>query len=227
MAFPTSSLTNNQVHKEGNRAFVYDSALVVWDQVRETDRTEFPTETELSKNVIKSGEIGSRVTFPRGHVIKMSTFSRLNGSAIQQTGNNSYQDTGLEVSHVTAESSTNSYLIWDVWIGMSNIAASTNARLDVTVRTVSNSTYTAAESICGGAGYGFTYWNNQVADVYQPYGGKVFCGLEPGMDVPNSKTTWAAGETLYFRMFMSLLTGDSNMLHGDSIGLMQVTEVAR
>ena len=40
MAFPTSSLTNNQVHKEGNRAFVYDSALGVWDQVTETDRTD-------------------------------------------------------------------------------------------------------------------------------------------------------------------------------------------
>ena len=53
MAFPTSSLTNNQVHKEGNRAFVYDSALGVWDQVRETDRTE---------NKILSGEIGSEVT---------------------------------------------------------------------------------------------------------------------------------------------------------------------
>jgi len=53
MAFPTSSLTNNQVHKEGNRAFVYDSALGVWDQVRETDRTE---------NKILSGEIGAGVT---------------------------------------------------------------------------------------------------------------------------------------------------------------------
>ena len=53
MAFPTSSLTNNQVHKEGNRAFVYDSAIGVWDQVRETDRTE---------NKILSGEIGSSVT---------------------------------------------------------------------------------------------------------------------------------------------------------------------
>jgi hypothetical protein len=53
MAFPTSSLTNNQVHKEGNRAFVYDSALGVWDQVREADRTE---------NKIISGEIGSNVT---------------------------------------------------------------------------------------------------------------------------------------------------------------------
>ena len=53
MAFPTSSLTNNQVHKEGNRAFVYDSALGVWDQVRETDRTE----TELATD--SGGDIGT------------------------------------------------------------------------------------------------------------------------------------------------------------------------
>ena len=37
MAFPTSP-SNNDVHKEGNRAFVYDSTLGVWDQVKETDR---------------------------------------------------------------------------------------------------------------------------------------------------------------------------------------------
>lgn len=53
MAFPTTSLTNNQVHKEGNRAFVYDSTLGVWDQVRETDRTE---------NKILTGKIGTGVT---------------------------------------------------------------------------------------------------------------------------------------------------------------------
>jgi hypothetical protein len=47
MAFPQTSLTNNQVHKEGNRAFVYDSALGVWDQVRETDRTENKIQTQL------------------------------------------------------------------------------------------------------------------------------------------------------------------------------------
>ena len=69
MAFPTSSLTNNQVHKEGNRAFVYDSALGVWDQVRETDITD-------GKNLygeIGSGTIGSGVTFPSGHVLQAET----------------------------------------------------------------------------------------------------------------------------------------------------------
>ena len=63
MAFPTTSLTNNQVHKEGNRAFVYDSTLGVWDQVRETDRTE---------NKILQGEIGGEVTFPAGHVLQIT-----------------------------------------------------------------------------------------------------------------------------------------------------------
>ena len=38
MAFPTSGLTNNQVHKEGNRAFVYDTTLGVWDQDKEVNR---------------------------------------------------------------------------------------------------------------------------------------------------------------------------------------------
>jgi hypothetical protein len=64
MAFPTSGLTNNLVHKEGNRAFVYDSALGAWDQVRETERTE---------NKILSGTLGSGVTFPAGHIIKISS----------------------------------------------------------------------------------------------------------------------------------------------------------
>ena len=57
MAFPTSSLTNNQVHKEGNRAFVYDSTLGVWDQVRETDRTE--------------GDMGLGSNFPSRHILQV------------------------------------------------------------------------------------------------------------------------------------------------------------
>ena len=65
MAFP-SSPSNNQVHKEGNRAFVYDSTLGVWDQVRETDRTE---------NKILSGDIGSGVTFPTGHIVQTKMIS--------------------------------------------------------------------------------------------------------------------------------------------------------
>ena len=58
MAFPTSGLTNNLVHKEGNRAFVYDSALGVWDQVREADRAETKIFSGVSAGAV-TGALGS------------------------------------------------------------------------------------------------------------------------------------------------------------------------
>ena len=78
MAFPTSGLTNNLVHKEGNRAFVYDSTLGVWDQIRETDRTE---------NKIQSGTIGSGVTFPAGHVIQVVSPQTTPGQSASENSN--------------------------------------------------------------------------------------------------------------------------------------------
>ena len=63
MAFPASP-SNNQVHKEGNRAFVYDSALGTWDQVRETDSTD---DKILRGDIgVVTGTIGSTVTLESG-----------------------------------------------------------------------------------------------------------------------------------------------------------------
>jgi hypothetical protein len=47
MAFPASP-SNNQVHKEGNRSFVYDSTLGVWDQIKEIDRSSLPSSSGSS-----------------------------------------------------------------------------------------------------------------------------------------------------------------------------------
>ena len=95
MAFPTSGLTNNQVHKEGNRAFVYDSTLGVWDQVRETDRTE---------NKILQGEIGAGVsltnaTFPAGHVIQVVT--NTTNSYVTSSGTTEAWETDANDIHIT------------------------------------------------------------------------------------------------------------------------------
>ena len=65
MAFPTTSLANNQVHKEGNRAWVYDSTSGVWNQVAGND-------TDASN---LSGKLGNGVTFPTGHIIKITSHS--------------------------------------------------------------------------------------------------------------------------------------------------------
>ena len=88
MAFPTSGLTNNLVHKEGNRAFVYDSTLGVWDQVREADS---------SNNEILSGTIGgttnieNTVTFPAGHVTKVTHYPITSNQTITGGTYTSYQ----------------------------------------------------------------------------------------------------------------------------------------
>ena len=62
MAFPTSP-SNNQVHKEGNRAWVYDSALGVWDQVADNDTD--------ADNI--TGTLGNQITFPSGMPIKVQS----------------------------------------------------------------------------------------------------------------------------------------------------------
>ena len=96
MAFPASP-SNNDVHKEGNRAFVYDSALGVWDQVREIE--------SQNKNKLLSGDIGdavtgslgSSITFPAGHVIQIA-YTR-NATEITRTGNKAAPAaTGISVS---------------------------------------------------------------------------------------------------------------------------------
>ena len=113
MAFPTSGLSNNQVHKEGNRAWVYDSTLGTWDQVKETDRTE---------NKILSGELGSGVTFPAGHVVN-TTFKGCSANLHLNQANEIFCTAaqGIEALEVTAG---NKLAIW--FIG-GNIYTSTNS----------------------------------------------------------------------------------------------------
>ena len=92
MAFPTTGLSDNQVHKEGNRAFVYDSTLGTWDQVRETDRAE---------NKFLSGAIGGNVTFPTYHIIHYDI--KYDAGARSTTSNGFVEvDSNLRITHTGA-----------------------------------------------------------------------------------------------------------------------------
>ena len=89
MAFPASP-SNNDVHKEVNRAFVYDSALGVWDQVRETNRS--------------AGDMGAGVsltnaTFPAGHVIQVVT--NTTNSYVTSSGTTEAWETDANDIHIT------------------------------------------------------------------------------------------------------------------------------
>jgi hypothetical protein len=71
MAFPASP-SNNQVWKEGNRSFVYDSTLGTWDQLGEIESSQSRGAGgggSISAAGLR-GTILDTVTFPPGHVIQ-------------------------------------------------------------------------------------------------------------------------------------------------------------
>ena len=91
MAFPTTSLVNNQVHKEGNRAWVYDSTVGVWDQVREVDNSP-----------------NNNAGFPpAGHVIQVVSSEY---STYTVTTSNSWHTTNLNCS-ITPKSTSSRILV--------------------------------------------------------------------------------------------------------------------
>ena len=105
MAFPTSGLTNNQVHKEGNRAFVYDSTLGVWDQVKEVNRTV---------NKIYSPSVGGNTIFPKGQVINVqhNTFT---GNA--DTTSSQYTNTGYTAIYNLVDTANIVWISAQIWCG--------------------------------------------------------------------------------------------------------------
>ena len=67
MAFPTSGLVDNQVHKEGNRSFVWDDTLEVWDRAPEAPETISILEASTGLDNVT---LGNSTVFPSGHIIK-------------------------------------------------------------------------------------------------------------------------------------------------------------
>jgi len=105
MAFPTSP-TNNQVYKTGNRAFVYDSATLVWDRVREADSSNNDIQVGTIGSAV-TGTLGSAVTFPVGHVLQTVTDT----SGDSHIHNGAWADwVGLSIA-VTTKQANSKFLI--------------------------------------------------------------------------------------------------------------------
>ena len=105
MAFPTSP-SNNQVHKEGQRAFVYDSTLGVWDQVRTPARTE----SNLS-HTTTTGSFPSGITFPTGHVLQV-TQGGIRSSITTAGTTNAQIVKGYTASITPKAANSNIYVQW-------------------------------------------------------------------------------------------------------------------
>ena len=184
----------------------------------------FPSITGLG--TVTSGTLGSGVTYPAGHIVKQSVNVSANSGHVTASSSN-FTDTGIEVAHTALLSSTDSYIQIDWYSGMMEYAgiSGTEVKGDITMRAVSNSTYTAADSLCDGSHSSYIYHTS--ANFYMPWSMKFFAGLETGMAVPASKTTWSAGDTLYFRLFGKISSGTCRFVHTGSMYSLTAQEVKR
>ena len=200
--------------------------------VAATGTTTFAENATLSGTAnalgtVTSGNLSNTaILHPSGHVVKKS-FTGLESQASHIVlGNVSYVDSGLELSHQTRLSSADSYLMFEFWTGMAYIADSAASLIvDTTMRTVSNSTYTVGESITTSPypTYNYAVASSRYFNLYM----KSFCGLVSGMGMPATKSTWAAGDTLYFRVFAKRSSGNAYLVHQNSPYNLTITEVVR
>ena len=166
-------------------------------------------------------------TYPAGHVIKQSVSLDNDVASAISTTNSSYTDTGVQVVHTTAKSSADSYLVVEFYGGMDNTASDTYFFLDVLMRDSSSSSYDVAESLHKSNTYAAWYHEPDIATFYTAKYIRLFCGLVSEMGMPTTKSSWAAGDTLYFRFFYKVTGGTFVFAHGNSTYNFSVTEVSR
>ena len=93
MAFPTGSIADNTVYKIGNRAWVYDSTLGVWDQVADNDTDASNLSGTLGRGITMSG-----VTFPAGHIVQTTSVTSGTTETVVSSNNNQFTDTTVQGS---------------------------------------------------------------------------------------------------------------------------------
>ena len=230
MAFPTSP-SNNQVHKEGNRTFVYDSTLGVWDRVEETDR--FNRTGLLDSDEV--GVIGSGVTFPSGHVVqdKLLGYSRMPVStqAHVSTGSDSFVNTGIDGSFVTVASSDDSYLVFDMCTGMTHIAAASSwGTTTMTIKASNSTTWAGGDDIIQNGSSTAAYRNRfepNKTGVYHPQFYR-FIYHTGDFLYPINLPKYSAGQTLYARVYIAEPAGSTfYFIHSSSHWSFKFHEIMR
>ena len=230
MAFPTSP-SNNQVHKEGNRAFVYDSTLGTWDQVKESDRT--------ARSSYPLIEEGGEVTFPSGHMIQSRVLS-YGLPADQQhisTGSDTFVDTGVCGSFTTVKSSADSWLMFEFNSGMTHhsAAGSSWGSTTLTLKTSDTETYATGDDIVSDAspttGYRNRYQPNVTGNYHPQFYRYIYhAGDSPNYSAsyPTSLTSYSAGQKLYARMHICEPSGGTfYLVHSAAAYNLTVKEMMR
>ena len=140
MAFPTSP-SNNDVHKEGNRSFVYDSTLGTWDQVKETDRFSVEAGGGVAHDLTRTG-----VTFPAGHVLQVLYHSQVEADGDTGTSSSTYVAIAGLSQAITILASSKVFVHFDIHIYLQQHTAGNWSTANLKIFRDSTDIYTPAGS---------------------------------------------------------------------------------
>ena len=156
-----------------------------------------------------------------GSVVKQSFAGVENQGSHLQTSSTSFVNI-LTFTHVTALSSTDSYLLWEFFA--STVAYRTNASgISVTMSASDLGSYSDAESLMDNDNKVYNYGNATNGAGFW----RLFCGLETGMGMPATKSSWASGDTLKFQMWIKMASGSFYLVNEESTWNCTITEIAR
>ena len=164
-----------------------------------------------------------------GTVVKHSVKAIKDSVNIISSGTDWF-DSGIEHIHTTALSSTDSYLRFDWYSGMTVKTVGTAvAQVDITMTTASDTTYDVSDSpIESDPSHYTTYIAGGKNDNwYHSDSATYYIGVPSGMGVAPNKTTWSAAEALYFRLWVKCSSGSYRINHDSSVFSMSVTEIKR
>ena len=201
MAFPTSGLVANLVHKEGNQTFVYDatSGSERWDQVKDADSQQ-------------TGTSGESITFPSGHIIQVLSNTDSAERTITQPGTTALKAVQMDITSTVANSK------FYITANMSVAVVASHFGVGLFLNGLANSSnmiFTPSHADTAGGGNGWHGWYVQGINSYQNPSLSFLYGHPSGHAV-GTNFTFYAGLMGYNSNGASMVNRTSNSTSGRS-----------
>ena len=167
------------------------------------------------------GTIGSGVVFPAGHIIQTQILDWQETSGDIFTTNSSYSNVGISGSFQTLKSSSESFLFFELYSGMTHVNGTTASQLDFCLTSSDNTTHSDDNSLSD-----VTYRNyyEPISIEYEPNTFKAF--FKAGTRTTSNLSSYSENQTLYLRIFAKTLATKFVVTHTGSNHYLLMQEIA-
>jgi len=167
------------------------------------------------------GTIGSGVVFPAGHIIQTQILDWQETTGDIFTTNSSFSNVGISGSFQTLKSSSESFLFFELYSGMTHVNGTTGSQLDFCLTSSDNTTHSDGNSLSD-----VTYRN-----YYEPrnieYEFNLFKAFfKAGTRTTSNLSSYSKNQTLYLRIFAKTATSRFVVAHNGSNYYLLMQEIA-